>query len=110
MPHLVDKHPVLVVGDISRADVLLPHLQHLVIRHALPTKNIFTMIMEISHLAYIHVEILANFATYILSLVLIFLSWVKDCIEDMVTFTALVKKNVHEPFSANYTRKAYSWA
>ena len=53
--HLVDKHPVLVVGDNSRADVLPPHLQHLFIRHALRTKNAFyNDYMEISHLAYIY--------------------------------------------------------
>ena len=53
--HLVDKHPVLVVGDISRADVLLPHFQHLVIRHALPTKNIlYNDYGNISLRVYIH--------------------------------------------------------
>ena len=63
--HLVDKHPVLVVGDISRADVLFPHFQHLIIRHALRTKNIFyNDYGNISLSVYTR----RNFATYIILL------------------------------------------
>ena len=37
--HLMDKHPVLVVGDNSRVDVLPPNLQCIFIGHTLSAEK-----------------------------------------------------------------------